>query len=83
MPKLRRLTLRDVIRIFEHFGFSVYSQKGSHIRLERILPDGQRQRLLVAGHGSKDIKIGTLHGIFRKACEFIPEDDLKPYFYTG
>jgi len=33
MPKLRRLSGDEVIRILERFGFAVYTQKGSHVKL--------------------------------------------------
>jgi predicted RNA binding protein YcfA (HicA-like mRNA interferase family) len=82
MPKLRRLSGKDVIRILQGFDFEVFSQKGSHVRLQRITTDGQQQRLLVAFHGNKAIKIGTLHSIYRDACQFIPEEQLEPHFYT-
>jgi hypothetical protein len=51
-------------------------------RLQRLMAEGDRQRLVVAGHGSKPIKLGTLRGIYRKALEFVDEDDLRPHFYT-
>ncbi len=48
MPeKLRRLNGKQVIKILQRFGFEIYSQKGSHIRLQRIVNE-QEQRLLVA-----------------------------------
>jgi predicted RNA binding protein YcfA (HicA-like mRNA interferase family) len=82
MPKLRRLSAKEVIKILQKFGFEIYSQKGSHLRLERITEDGERERILVAGHGNKPIAIGTLFNIYRTACIFISEDDLYPYFYA-
>lgn len=82
MPKLRRLSVKEVIAILRKFGFEIYSQKGSHIRLARTNPQGGHERLLVAGHGNKPIPIGTLYNIYRRACRFIPEDDLFPYFYA-
>ncbi|MEO8612005.1 MAG: type II toxin-antitoxin system HicA family toxin [Chloroflexota bacterium] len=82
MPKLRRLSGKEVIKILESFDFEIFSQKGSHIRLQRITSDGQQQRLLVALHGKKTIKITTLHSIYKTACQFIPEEDLKRHFYT-
>ena len=36
MPKPRVLSGRDIVRIFESFGFSIADQKGSHIKLRRI-----------------------------------------------
>ena len=82
MPRLRRLNGKEIIRILARFGFEIFSQKGSHVRLQRITSEGEEQRLLVAVHGAKPLKIGTLHNIYREACRFIPEDELKPHFYT-
>ena len=81
MPRLRRLSGKQVITILRSFGFEIYSQKGSHVRLQRT-DDGQNQRLLVVVHGNKPIRIGTLHSIYQQACRFIPEDELRPHFYT-
>lgn len=82
MPRLRRLSGKEVIKILREFGFEIYNQKGSHVKLERITSNGQRQRLVVAVHGNKPIRIGTLRSIFRQASEFVPEDELYPHFYT-
>jgi len=30
----------------------------------------------------KNLAPGTLHAIFRQACRYIPEADLKPWFFT-
>ncbi|GIK62418.1 MAG: hypothetical protein BroJett018_02120 [Chloroflexota bacterium] len=81
MPKLRRLSGKQILKILQEFGFEIYSQKGSHIRLQRTV-DGQEQRLLVAVHGSKTIKPGTIKSIYREACRFIPEDEIRQHFYT-
>jgi len=35
MPKLRRLSGRQVVQILEQFRFSVVSQRGSHMKLKR------------------------------------------------
>jgi predicted RNA binding protein YcfA (HicA-like mRNA interferase family) len=81
MPRLRRLSGKEVIRIFQRFGFEVFSQRGSHIRLQRIV-NGEEQRLLVAVHGNKPIPIGTLKSIYDDGCRFILEEELRPHFYT-
>jgi predicted RNA binding protein YcfA (HicA-like mRNA interferase family) len=80
MPKLRVLSGRDVLTILGSFGFQVLTQRGSHIKLRRVLPDGQTQTLTVPDH--KEMDRGTLHAIYRQACRFIPETDLRPRFFT-
>jgi hypothetical protein len=43
MPRLRRLSGSEVIRILEDFGFAVLTQRGSHVKLRRIGPAGEKQ----------------------------------------
>jgi predicted RNA binding protein YcfA (HicA-like mRNA interferase family) len=45
MPKLRRLSGTEVIHILECFGFTVHAQVGSHVKLRRIGPQGEKQTL--------------------------------------
>ncbi len=75
MPKLRVLSGRDVIKILSKFGFEVLSQKDSHVKLRRVLPDGAKQTLTVPLH--KELDKGTLKAIIRQASRYIPEEDLK------
>jgi len=80
MPKLRRLSGAEVIRIFEHFGFVIHAQRGSHVKLRRIGILGEKQTLTVPLHTELDT--GTLRAIFRQATQYITENELRPYFYT-
>lgn len=80
MPKLRTLSGGDLLRIFAGFGFSQFSQKGSHIKLRRTLLSGVRQTLTIVNHAEVDR--GTLHAIYRQALRFISESDLRPRFYS-
>jgi len=80
MPKLRNLNGRRVVRIFSRFGFETISQRGSHVKLRRVLSDGTKQTLTIPLHGELDK--GTLRVIFRQALRYIPEEELKPYFYS-
>lgn len=82
MPRLRRLTGKEVLKILGGFGFEIHSQKRSHIKLQRITEAGEKQRILVAVHGSKTIRPGTLKSIYRKASSYIDEDDLRSHFYA-
>lgn len=81
MPKLRRLTGRELIAILENFGFSVSSIRGSHHKLRRFV-DGQPQTLNIPVHGSKTVPAGTLRAIYREASRYIDPEILKPYFYA-
>jgi predicted RNA binding protein YcfA (HicA-like mRNA interferase family) len=80
MPKLRRLSGAEVIHLLEGFGFIIQSQAGSHVKLRRIGPYGQKQILTIPGH--RELDTGTLRAIFRQASRYIPEEDLRRHFYT-
>ena len=80
MPRLRRLSGREVLGILQKFGFTIASQKGSHVKLIRILPGGERQILTVPSHPELDT--GTCRAILRQASRCIPAMDLRPYFYS-
>jgi predicted RNA binding protein YcfA (HicA-like mRNA interferase family) len=80
MTRLRQLSARDVLKALGSFGFRVISTRGSHAKLRRVLSSGERQTLAVPMH--KNLAPGTLHAIFRQACRYIPEADLKPWFFT-
>jgi predicted RNA binding protein YcfA (HicA-like mRNA interferase family) len=80
MPRLRRLSGAELVRIFRGFGFVVHSQRGSHIKLRRTRADGTAEILIIPVHD--EIKLGTLHAIFAQAVRFIPDAELRPYLYT-
>jgi predicted RNA binding protein YcfA (HicA-like mRNA interferase family) len=80
MTKLRQMSARELLKALGSFGFHVISTRGSHVKLRRVLPSGERQTLAVPLH--KNIATGTLHAIFQQACCYIPEADLKPWFFT-
>ncbi len=80
-PKLRRLSGRDVVAIFRGFRFSLFSTRGSHAKLRRITEEGEKQTIVVPLHDELDR--GTLRAIFRQACRFVPETELRRHFYTG
>ncbi len=79
MPRLKVLSGKDVVKILSGFGFITVSQRGSHVKLRRILSDGTKQSLTIPLH--EELDKGTLKAIYRQALRFIPEEELKPYFY--
>ena len=81
MPRLRRLSGAEVIKILEDFEFEIISVKGSHYKLRRIIFE-QKQTLLIPVHGSRPMPTGTLRSIYKQACVYIPEDELYVRFYT-
>ncbi len=78
-PKLKRLAAREVLVALRAFGFEVVSTRGSHAKLLRELADGTRQILTVPLH--QELAPGTLRAVFRQATRFIPEDELRSYFF--
>ena len=80
MPKLKSLSGKDLIKIFSRFDFRVISQRGSHVKLRRILSEGIKQSLTIPFHD--DLDKGTLKAIFRQALRYISEKELKSCFYT-
>ena len=79
MPKLRVLSGREVLTILRGFGFQDLSQRGSHIKLRRVIA-GQTQTLTVPNHD--EIDRGTLQAIYRQAGRFVPESELRENFFT-
>ena len=82
MPRLRRLSGAQVIRILSQFGFEVIRIKGSHHILRRVV-EGQTQTINVPVHANKDLAAGLLRRLYRDSCRYIPEDELYPHFYAG
>ena len=78
-PRLKRLSGREVLRALGRFGFEVVATKGSHAKVRRTLPDGTRQSLTVPLH--KELAPGTSRAIYRHARRFIPELELRPWFF--
>jgi predicted RNA binding protein YcfA (HicA-like mRNA interferase family) len=81
MPKLKSLGGEDVIRIFSELGFEIASQRGSHAKLRRVLSNGTKQTLTIPQH--KELDKGTLRAVFRQASRYIPEEQLRPHFYSS
>ena len=79
MPKLKSLDSSEIIKILEYFGFTISSQKGSHIKLVKQT-SFQKQVLTIPNH--KELKKGTIKAIFNQASRFISSEDLEKYFYT-
>ncbi len=66
--------------ILQRFGFERITQSGSHVKLGRRTQDGVRQTIIVPAHPELDR--GTLHAIFAQASQFVPADELRPWFYS-
>ena len=80
MPKLKIISGDEVIKIFLSFGFVVASQRGSHIKLRRVLSNRIKQTLTIPNH--RELDKGTIQAIYRQAMRYIPEQDLMPHFFS-
>ncbi len=79
MSKIRNLSGKEVIKIFEKFGFKKVSQKGSHVKLVRISKE-HKEILVIPLH--RELDKGTLRAIYKKSLQFIPEKEIRKYFYS-
>ncbi len=80
MPRLKRLKRRDILGLLGRFGFQVVSMRGSHAKLVRTRPSGEKDILIVPVH--RQLATGTIHAIYRQASRFIPEEALRQAFFT-
>ena len=79
MPRLRVLSGKEVVVLFQMLGFIVASQKGSHIKMRRMSKEG-RQTLTIPNH--EELDRGTTRAIYKQALRFVPEAELRPHFYA-
>jgi predicted RNA binding protein YcfA (HicA-like mRNA interferase family) len=73
MPKLRRVSGQDAIRVLEQLGFVQVRQRGSHVVLKRQTPEGE-VGCVVPLH--RELAIGTLRGILKQA-RVTPDEFVK------
>lgn len=79
MPRLKRLTAKQVLAILAEFDFVIASQRGSHIKLMRMVHN-QKQILTIPNHTELDS--GTCKAVLRQASRYISSEDLYPHFYS-
>lgn len=78
MPRLKRLSGSEIIKILEKFGFEIYSQRGDHVKMRRVTETG-KETLTIPKH--KQIDTGTCRAIFKQASHYISSSELAKYFY--
>jgi len=66
MPKLPRITGKELVKALQKEGFEITRQKGSHMQMTKYT-DGENLTFPVPVHTGKIIKQGTLKGILRKS----------------
>ena len=79
MPNLRRMSGRTALAILQSLGFEVESQRGSHVKLRRVGPSGERQTLTIPNHPELDT--GMLRAIIRQAARYVAVEELQRLFY--
>ena len=79
MRRLKVLSGEDVIKILGSFNFEKVGQKGSHVKLRRII-DGRHQTLTIPNHAELDK--GTIRAIFSQASKYVSETELISHFYN-
>jgi predicted RNA binding protein YcfA (HicA-like mRNA interferase family) len=62
MPK--RFSAKEIIKSLEHLGFTIISQRGSHIKMRGII-HGKLQTAIIPNH--KQVATSTLASILRQA----------------
>ena len=80
MPRLKRLTSREILKLLGSFGFEVASIRGSHAKLVRVSDSGQREVLTIPLHSQ--LATGTVQAIYRQTLRFVAEGELRPEFYS-
>mgnify|MGYP001566809370 CR=1 FL=1 len=75
MPPLRKVSGKECLKILcNKLGFSIVRQRGSHVILTKITPEG-KVGTVVPMH--KEIKIGTLKSVLKLGK--ISEEDFSQY----
>ncbi len=70
MSSLAGISGREAVRRFEHFGYRVVRQRGSHVRLRHSITP-ERRPLTVPLH--RELKVGLLRQLIRDAALAVDE----------
>jgi len=75
MPKLPIISYKELIKLLNQLGYKIERQRGSHIRLKKILHRGQHS-ITIPAH--KQIAKGTLNDILEKVsyCVNLSKEEL-------
>ena len=63
--KLPIISGQEILKILKKEGFVVINQKGSHIKVRKERPSGEKVTVIVPNH--KTLKRGTLKSILKQA----------------
>jgi predicted RNA binding protein YcfA (HicA-like mRNA interferase family) len=73
VPRLPRVTAKDVVRALLKAGFQIFDREGSHVYLHKRIGDTFGPRVTVPMHSGKILKPKTLKSII-KASKFTVDD---------
>lgn len=79
MPKLKVLGSKELLKIFAKYDFEKIDQRGSHVKIRRMGPEG-KETLTIPAH--KEIDKGLLKQIFIQASRYVSESDLRKHFFS-
>jgi len=74
MSKLPQISGKDAIKALQKIGFKIVQQRGSHVKLSKIV-NNQKQTVIVPQH--KIIKKGTLRNGILKPINMSVDDFVK------
>lgn len=78
MPKLRRISGNELLKLLINKGFVFIRQKGSHTRV--VYDSGNNKHYLTVPLHS-ELDRGTLRSIMRSAEKCLAEEDIREIFY--
>ena len=75
MSKLPTISYKELVNLLNQLDYQVDRQRGSHIRMKKILPKG-RHSITIPAH--KEIAKGTLNNILNKVSQYtnVPKEEL-------
>ena len=79
MPKLKQLSGKEVVKIFESHGFEIKRTVGSHVRLT-LVQNGISHHITIPAH--KTLKRGTLHSIIKDFELCFGKEEAKLLFFS-
>ncbi len=79
MPRLKQLSGKEIIKIFESHGFEVKRIVGSHVRLT-LRQNDSSYHVTIPLHNP--VKKGTLHGIIKDFELCFGKDEGDRYFFN-
>ena len=81
MPRLRRLSGKQVFTLLSSVGFVESRVRGSH-HILTFRHDVEECHVTIPIHGNEPLPPGTLKSIYRQAAVCVDEEQLRSFFYA-